>query len=551
MKDYTTIPVVSQPFGLKTQLFPHQLAMIHKMERMEQEQVVECKDSIKETRLGINADQTGFGKTYSMIGLIIRDKMLWDLNVPFLIENITTEAGGIIKKRTIKRVDKLPCTVILVSTSIVGQWKKELSNSNLAVCVIINKRDIDYIDVEHCDVVLVTINTYNNLMMSFANYSWKRFIFDEPGHTRVSSMKNIQAGFYWFVTATPNAILTQHHNCRGSMMKNIIGENWVDFESQFNDMILKNDTKFTELSFQLPQIHTQYHKCFQPLLTVVGGIVNSAIKNMIEAGNIEGAITALGGSKTKNIIELVRKKKLEELELSESKIRIYKIREDPDKVKEWIIKKEHTESQIKFIKDRFNTLLLSCHICMESITNPVLEPNCQILFCGNCLLKWLALHNTCPICRHTVKTEELIYVANKIDDPEEHNYSKLSRLMTKPEKIIELIKSKKDGKFLIFSAYEATFDIICKVLSENSITFVKLVGSAAQRQKNIEQFKGGYSKVILLNSNLNSAGINLQETSDIIIYHPMQDTTQNQIIARAQRIGRTEPLYVHHLEVDI
>ena len=254
MKDYTTIPVVSQPFGLKIRLFPHQLAMIYKMERLEQEQVVECVDSIKETRLGINADKTGFGKTYSMIGLIIRDKMLWDINIPFIIENLTIEAGGIIKKRMTKRIDKLPCTLILVSTSIIGQWKEELNNSNLSVGVIINKRDIDYIKIKECDVVLVTVNMYNSLMISFPDYAWKRFIFDEPGHIRVSGMKNIQAGFYWFVTATPNAILTHHHNCRGSMMKTIIGENWFEFESQFTGMILKNDENFSELSFQLPRI---------------------------------------------------------------------------------------------------------------------------------------------------------------------------------------------------------------------------------------------------------------------------------------------------------
>ena len=49
------------------------------------------------------------------------------------------------------------------------------------------------------------------------------------------------------------------------------------------------------------------------------------------------------------------------------------------------------------------------------------------------------------------------------------------------------------------------------------------------------------------NSKFNSAGINLTETTDIILYHEMTISTQNQIIGRAQRIGRKDPLHIHHL----
>ena len=101
MKDYSNVPMIIQPQKLNIKLFPHQLAIIYKMEKLEQEQIVENGEIIKETRLGINADATGCGKTYSMIGLIVRDKMKWDLNIPFILENVISEAGGIVKKRTI------------------------------------------------------------------------------------------------------------------------------------------------------------------------------------------------------------------------------------------------------------------------------------------------------------------------------------------------------------------------------------------------------------------------------------------------------------------
>ena len=104
MCDYNTIPTVIQPYNLKIKLFKHQLASIYKMETLEREQMIECGINIKETRLGVNADHTGYGKTLSMIGLICRDSMIWDLDVPFVQETITTESAGLIRNREINRL---------------------------------------------------------------------------------------------------------------------------------------------------------------------------------------------------------------------------------------------------------------------------------------------------------------------------------------------------------------------------------------------------------------------------------------------------------------
>ena len=78
-----------------------------------------------------------------------------------------------------------------------------------------------------------------------------------------------------------------------------------------------------------------------------------------------------------------------------------------------------------------------------------------------------------------------------------------------------------------------------------------LKGSTKTIQKNIDMFKTGKLQVIFLNSNFNGAGINLQETTDMILYHKMPQSTYRQIIGRAERIGRKESLRVHHLQVHI
>ena len=561
MSVYSSVRMVPQPKRLNIRLFDHQLASIYQMEKLEREQVVDrelvptenrCTTMRTETRLGINSDPTGYGKTLSMIGLILRDKMLWDMDTPFTFEKITTESAGLIRSRVVSRYNKLPATMILVTPSILIQWQSELHRTNLIVSTVATKKDVDNIDATESDVVLVTINMYNYLVRSYSRYAWKRLIFDEPGHSRVPGMKDVRAGFYWFVTATPNAITTKHRNCRGSFIKKIIGDNWCEFEEQFGDLIVRNNEDFVRSSFVMPISENYYYSCFQPLSNTINGLVPLNITTMIEAGNIEGAITALGGSKTNNIMDLVRKKKLEELEKAEHKIRLYTIREDKEQINIWISKQTHIQTQLSELKIRFKGMLEgSCLICREELKQPVLEPSCQHLFCGECLLTWLKRRKTCPTCRINIKLSDLIYVKTKNDDTHTNNNCKNVLPKTKIEKIVDIIRANKNGKFLVFSAYDATFEPICRVLKENKIKYKLLKGSVTTRQNSINGFKKGNIQVIFLNSNFNGAGINLQETTDLILYHKMSEVTRRQIIGRAERIGRKEPLRIHHLQVYI
>jgi len=123
------------------------------------------------------------------------------------------------------------------------------------------------------------------------------------------------------------------------------------------------------------------------------------------------------------------------------------------------------------------------------------------------------------------------------------------QLKTKINTTISLIKSNPKGRFIIFSAWDQTFSVIRKCLNTHDIGFIEVNGGVNERKKNIRSFKDGNIRVIFLNSRFNGAGINLQESSDIIVYHRMDNSTLNQIIGRANRIGRVESLNVHHLRI--
>ena len=54
-------------------------------------------------------------------------------------------------------------------------------------------------------------------------------------------------------------------------------------------------------------------------------MVTPTIQKMIDTGNIEGAISSLEGSKTKNNNRISKDKEMEELEVIKSKINIFTI----------------------------------------------------------------------------------------------------------------------------------------------------------------------------------------------------------------------------------
>ena len=550
MDEFNNIPTVHQPKNININLYKHQLATIFNMELLEQNNIINISNNeFKDTKMGVIADISGYGKSLSVLGLISRDKMTWDCEVPFVFEKVKIQAEGRVKSYEIKRYNKIPANLILISQTILGQWEQELKKTDLKYTSIKNKQDLTELQAENHDIVLVIPTMYNKLVTVYSNCAWKRFVFDEPGNMKVSGMLEIQAGFYWFLTATPMQIFFHHYRCKGSFMRDIIGTSYSEFEALFKTIIIKNNPDFIKASFEMPKTYHYYYKCFQPIYNLVHNYVNENIKHMIETGNIEGAIISLGGDRTSNIVDLILQKKKSELLELDMKIQIYTLRDDENKITELENKKIRINNQINELDTKFKDMLKNpCNICCEPLKSPVLEINCQNLFCGECLLTWLQRKNTCPLCRIDVDTTKLIYIQTEIHDKNDITITE-EKNMTKLEKIVDIISNNSEGKFLIFSDHDGSFLTINRVLKENNITCVQIKGNIKKTEKNLDSFKNGDTQVIFLNSKFNGAGINLQEATDIILYHEMNFDIEVQILGRANRIGRKTHLNVHHLQV--
>ena len=105
------------------------------------------------------------------------------------------------------------------------------------------------------------------------------------------------------------------------------------------------------------------------------------------------------------------------------------------------------------------------------------------------------------------------------------------------------------SRILIFS--EFSFRKISYGFEKNDINYSLLQGPVGSQNKILEDYKDGKIQILLLNAKHFGAGLDLQITTNIILFHKFTDISlKTQVIGRAQRIGRTEPLTVTYLQYE-
>ena len=504
---------------------------------------------------GILADKVGSGKTFDIIGLICHTP------VPKQHPRILS-SGFYTSIRYDDTEECIKTNIIIVPHNLILQWKKVLDNTQLNYFMINKRSHIDALTyvfnvfedketpeynscIANYDVILISATMLDVFYNKFPDIKWARLIIDEVNSiSKLPVYFTIKANFIWYITATPSGIRWIRRNYIRDM---IIGIN----KSLFNKIIIKNDDSYVANSMSLPPLNQVIINCETPLgIRMVSDFVSSEIINMLHAGNIKDAILKLNCNvdTDENIINVI-KNKLEkdihnrklELEYMERILPTDRRAQDEsiNKLKDKI---KSLETRLTNITDKIKTLKEdSCPICLDNIKTPTLIPCCNNLFCLECLA---AIHNKrCPMCRNPFSMKELHIINNEITK----QVKKEKKLLYKKDNLVNIIKKKVNGKFLVFSNYENTNDNIAKILNDENISYAKLCGNLNVINSTIEKFKTGKIKVLLLNASNYGSGLNLQIASDVIIYHEMCTELQTQIIGRSQRMGRTETLNVYYL----
>jgi hypothetical protein len=347
---------------------------------------------------------------------------------------------------------------------------------------------------------------------------------------------------------------------------------------------LKNNDEFIEISFKLPEPIEHLLICRDNLqIKVLNGIVSNDVLMMLNAGDTDGAIGRLTCEKGSedNIISVVTQRleqKINEYkeELKEKQTKEYTTPKAKQEALERTQKKiQETRQKIQSIEERIKGVEC-CDICFDDINNPAVTGCCQNVFCFSCLAIAISGKNICPKCRDSLTLDKIMIIKDTKDKETENvakskdtseyflktilDNSSANDKYTNFEKIIEykmkyFEKDKSKRKILIFSEHEGSFNAkMIGILDKYKVRYSRIKGTSASINKTLREYRGIDLKpgdheidILLINSRYFGAGLNLQNSSDIIILHRQGADLLHQIIGRAQRIGRKDKLNVWKL----
>jgi len=121
---------------------------------------------------------------------------------------------------------------------------------------------------------------------------------------------------------------------------------------------------------------------------------------------------------------------------------------------------------------------------------------------------------------------------------------------SKEDTCIEIILKNPQKKFLVFSNYDGSFTNLKNGLHSRNIGHSEVKGDVDSIERIVRRYNEGQYHVLFLNSRYAGSGLNLECTTDIIIYHNTKLETQ--IIGRALRAGRDPEmrLDIHYLQYE-
>jgi hypothetical protein len=356
--------------------------------------------------------------------------------------------------------------------------------------------------------------------------------------------------------------------------------------------IVRNNLNYVDFSMKIPEPIVEYIQCLTPphLLAISSAIDSEALK-ALNAGDMEKAIAILGcnTASEEDLVEQVTHKLikqrdgiekkilekesmlvdsqmeltliLEQLELVNSDIdeELYiDLKENKSSVKSHIKsimssidnftgQKVTLDGKIKGITDRVsNVNEKDCPVCKMTIEGPCITSCCNNAFCLECLTMAVSTskNKECPLCRSSIDMNNLNIIVNECKEKETEVDE--NQLPTKMDKLLELVNDK-SKRFMVFSEFDGGLSKIEKLFNQNEIRYSGIKGTSNTITKIIDEFKDKKFNVLLLNAKYFGAGLNLQFTDEIVIFHRMSKDLEKQVIGRAQRLGRQTPLNINYL----
>lgn len=487
-----------------------------------------------------------------------------DFDVFFKKDYVTKQTplpnGFVIYKKSKKK--KIPLEEITDLKEGGSKSKKKRKPKNVYERRILSTKRVNKI-LANTNVIVLNVNRYKFFKQIFRSNKWARVIIDEMDSANIPSMFDEFGNFNWFVTATPTSIF--YKSCRRYVNK-IFGYN----QHLLQYFIVKNKDEYVDASMVLPKPHVfVIETLLQKVVSVIKDLIPQDVLQLINAGNMKEAISKLNCDvdTEENIVKVLTDKIRMELDNLVIELDATKKQNWPDKPAQnkKIEKLEHEinrcKTRLKMVNDRINSIKDECcFICAEEFDTPAILDCCKSVFCLKCLLSALKMaENKCPYCRHVLKSNKEYHIISDKSIKKKKSVEKKKNLkqftdMDKSdvlEKILMYISDNEETpRILIFSDYSQTFDKIIKNIAKAKLQYERISGIPQHITNVINEFNAGTTNILLLDSQHYGSGLNLQAADYLILYHRMTPELETQVIGRANRFGRKNPLIIIYLVND-
>jgi hypothetical protein len=536
------------------------------------------------TNIGIIGDKVGAGKSYVILSLIMNEH-----NLEKRQYTLQSYGNNKVMVQLSDQTALMDTNIIVVPHNLCNQWNDYVKSfsENINYTVISNRKAMEPfiknpLQLQDNHLVILTASLHNPMahLLTLNNIKVSRVIYDEVDSINIPSSMEIMSKFYWFVTASYGNLLYPRgyrswdqrtmryvYHATGIRNSGFIKDLFMDLSTSLkrdymNVLVLKNDDTFVDQSFQLVDPVTHIVLSKEPtFVNVLNGLVDIDVMECLNAGDEQSAIQLIDPRRRNtesNIINALIQKYDAELHNIDIQLNavtamtFMNVSDQQARVARLEEKKTTLQAKIQSIKERVETTSMCC-ICYDDIKHKSVTPCCSNSYCFACIHVWINLNNSCPLCKARMTQEDILVVNDGIVDvpaglsePRHLNefnpdYDKIQNLM------ILLRRRSPTSKFLVFSNYEHSFRKITRKLTDDNIQYAFLKGNKYQIENKLQEYRTGSLQVLLINGSFYGSGLNLENTTDLVLFHKCNSEIEKQVIGRAQRLGRTCALNIWYL----
>lgn len=570
-------------------LMAHQRRAVHRCREMESldatmRSISDGTAVFMKTSIGVYADPVGSGKSHVILALISGDQGL----ARGLSESATklqTYADGRIQITEMEYIRPLKTTVIVVPHNLTTQWEsymQPLTQGGMKCMVVSRMKAVDRLsacDIGEFDIILVTNTFYESVahLFTYRGVKPRRVVVDEADSIAISSAASIKASFTWFITSSYGNLIFPIGNMRYDVSlrqnvttaKGIIHQGFIRTlfvnlhntlsRSNFKRLVVKNSASSVQESMNMRSItHTIVTSLTPHSIRVLTGVVDRQVMACLNSGDIWSAVEQVAEenrhSKVESVVGCMSKtytQKIVEAERQMDRARRDRSTGYEDDMIRLNVTVADLRNKIACMRTRLTDSNMCC-ICLEETQVNAVVPCCATKMCLECVARWVLMKSTCVLCRRPLAFSDLHVIevegmGKSHLDPMDAD--RLGVHQTKMENMELILRNHltETSKVLIYCNEDNGFADICVCLSRQGKTYEYIRGGHKQVSNTVEAYKDERIDVLLINTTHYGSGLNLENTTDIIMFNSMSTEVEKQVIGRAQRMGRVSDLRVWHL----